>query len=104
MIARIWRGTTDAARAEEYVRFLEGTGLREYRETPGNRGVFLLRRVQEGRAEFVTLTLWDSFEAIRRFAGPVPEKAVYYPKDREFLHELSPTVEHFEIVEGPWSL
>lgn len=101
MIARIWRGTTDAARAEEYVRYLEETGLREYRETPGNRGVFLLRRIEGDRAEFVTLTFWESFEAIRRFAGPVPEKAVYYPKDREFLHELPPTVEHFEIVDGP---
>ena len=53
MIARIWRGATRAEDAEGYVGYLEGTGLREYRETPGNLGAWVLwRRVGE-RAEFV---------------------------------------------------
>jgi len=33
MIARIWRGRTAASKSDEYVSFLERTGLRDYRET-----------------------------------------------------------------------
>ena len=44
--------------------------------------------------------LWDSFEAIRRFAGEDYEKAHYYPEDREFLIELEPFVDHYEVLAG----
>lgn len=98
MIARIWRGRTAASRSDEYVSFLERTGLRDYRETEGNRGVLLLRRVSDGEAEFTTLTLWDSMDAIRRFAGDEPERARYYPEDPEYLLEMTPFVEHYEVA------
>src|SRR2546430_11445405 len=52
LIARIWHGVTDAARAEEYAAYLERTGARECRATPGNRGVYVLRRIKQDRAEF----------------------------------------------------
>jgi heme-degrading monooxygenase HmoA len=99
VIARIWRGRTPAVRADEYVAYLEGTGLAEYRATDGNRGVLVLRREVDGIAEFTILTLWDSMDAIRRFAGDDPEQARYYPRDPEFLLEMPPLVEHHEI---PW--
>ncbi|TLZ64192.1 MAG: hypothetical protein E6K16_04465 [Methanobacteriota archaeon] len=101
MIARIWRGIVDETRADEYARYLEKTGLKEYRSTPGNRGVYVLRRAERGRAEFLLMSLWDSMEAIRRFAGPDVEKAVYYPKDKEFLLELEPKVVHYEVLAAP---
>jgi hypothetical protein len=41
---------------------------------------------------------WDSWDAIRAFAGPDPERAVYYPEDRAFLLELDPHVRHFEVL------
>lgn len=79
----------DAARTE---RLLEATGVKECRVTPGNRGVYVLRREHGGRAEFLLISLWDSFGSIRKFAGPGVEKAVYYPKDKEFLIEVEPRV------------
>lgn len=72
MIARTWRGSTKAEDADAYIDYLRGTGFAEYRATPGNRGVLALRRVAQGRAEFLLLTLWDSEEAVRRFAGTTP--------------------------------
>ncbi len=69
MIARTWRGWTAAADADRYVEYLLQTGVKEYRETPGNRGVFMLRRISDDRAEFLLVTLWDSMEAVREFAG-----------------------------------
>ena len=98
MIARIWRGTVRAQQADEYYRYLEQTGLKEYRQTAGNRGVQVLRRIQGETCEYLLITFWESWEAIRRFAGDQPEKAVYYPRDREFLLELEPDVQHFEVL------
>src|SRR2546423_2568582 len=98
MIARLWRGVVPASRADEYHRYLEETGLKEYRATPGNRGVQVLRRIQGDRCEYLLITWWENWDAIRRFAGQEPEKAVYYPRDREFLLELEPYVQHFEVV------
>jgi len=37
--------------------------------------------------EYVLVTLWDSMDAVRRFAGPEPERAVYYPEDDIYFPE-----------------
>ncbi len=98
MIARSWRGATKAEDAEPYLEYLRQTGLAEYRKTPGNRGVLGLRRVVKDRAEFLLISLWDSAEAIRRFAGDDLEKAVFYPEDERFLVERDDHVSHYEVV------
>ena len=98
MIARSWKGATRAADADAYLEYLHATGLAEYRAAPGNRGVLALRRVAEGRAEFLLITLWDSEEAIRGFAGDDIERAVFYPEDERYLIERGERVEHHEVV------
>jgi heme-degrading monooxygenase HmoA len=98
MIARIWRGTVRETDKDTYYAYLQETGLKEYAAVPGNRGVYTLRRVSEGKCEFLLLTLWDSWDAIKAFAGPDYEKAVYYPEDKRFLLELVPLVEHYELL------
>jgi heme-degrading monooxygenase HmoA len=98
MIARTWRGSTAAADADRYVEYLRGTGVREYRQTPGNRGVLMLRRVEGERAAFLLLTLWDSMEAVRAFSGPDERRAVFYPEDDAFLVERDDHADHFEVV------
>jgi heme-degrading monooxygenase HmoA len=100
MIARIWRGVVREANKDIYLDYLKKTGLEEYTETPGNRGVFTLRRVADGKCEFFLLTLWDSWDAIKAFAGDDYEKAVYYPEDEKFLLSLEPKVTHYEVIEG----
>jgi heme-degrading monooxygenase HmoA len=102
MIARIWRGATRAQDGDVYLDYLQRTGFAEYRATPGNRGVLGLRRIEGDRAEFVLLTLWESEEAIRRFAGDEIEKAVFYPEDERFLVEREERVSHFEVAFEDW--
>lgn len=99
MIARIWRGTTRADQADGYLAYLEATGLKDYAAVPGNQGTQVLRRIEGETAEFLILTLWDSFAAIRAFAGDDYERAVYYPEDTAFLLDLDPTVTHYEVIE-----
>ena len=98
MIARTWAGATSAADADAYLDYLNATGFPEYRATPGNRGVLALRRVSGDRAEFLLLTLWESEEAIRRYAGDDIERAVFYPEDERFLIDRGERVLHYEVV------
>jgi heme-degrading monooxygenase HmoA len=98
MLARIWRGATRADDHSAYLDYLRHTGFKEYRETPGNRGVLALSRRRGDRAEFLLLTLWDSVEAIRRFAGDDIERAVFYPEDDRFLVERDLVVEHYDVT------
>ena len=101
MIARVWQGATAAEKASQYYDYLEKTGLKEYRATEGNRGVWVLHRIEAGQAEFVLISLWDSLEAIRRFAGEDIHQAVFYPEDKDYLIELTPEVRHYEILARP---
>jgi heme-degrading monooxygenase HmoA len=101
MIARLWRGRTKAEDAEAYRDYLFATGVRSCRNTPGNCGVHVLRRVHGGVAEFVFVSLWESREAIHAFAGDDLERAVYFPDDTRFLLEMEPNVTHYEVFAEP---
>ncbi len=98
MIARIWRGITPESKADQYFDYLMATGLKDYVATPGNRGVLVLRNIGEGRAEFLLISLWESLDAIRRFAGDNIDTAVYYPEDEEYLLTLEPKVAHYDVL------
>jgi heme-degrading monooxygenase HmoA len=98
MIARVWKGRVREQQADAYLEYLKETGLPHCRRTPGNRGVSIQRRIADGVAEFVFTSRWDSWDAIRAFAGADAERAVYYPEDRAFLLELDPHVRHFEVL------
>jgi heme-degrading monooxygenase HmoA len=98
MIARVWSGATPEKKSDRYLQYLGKTGVTECRATPGNRGVYVFRRIAEGRAEFLFISLWESLESIKSFAGPDLDKAVYFPEDREFLLEMEPHVRHYEVA------
>jgi hypothetical protein len=98
MIVRIWHGVTPEAKADQYLEYLKATGVKEYRAIEGNKGVQVLRSVREGRAEFLTVSYWESYDAIRKFAGDEIDIPVYYPEDKEFLLEFEPKVVHYEIM------
>lgn len=103
-VLRTWRGATRAEDASEYVGYLNATGYRGLRETPGNLGVLGLLRVAGDRAEHVVMSLWESEEAIRGFAGDEIERAIFYPEDDDYLVEKDLHVDHFEVVfEDGWS-
>jgi heme-degrading monooxygenase HmoA len=65
MIARIWRGAVRAADATAYASYIQQTGIEGYKATPGNRGAWMLWRPDGEQAEVITLSFWDSREAIQ---------------------------------------
>ena len=101
MIARMWRGWVRTADREAYVDYIEGTGMTEYRASPGNQGAWMVARdLEDGRTEIVTLSFWSSRDAIRGFAGDDIERAVFYPEDDRYLVDRETTVTHSEVVSG----
>jgi len=106
MIMRTWRGAVRPEDAEEYLRHQGDTGVREYRETPGNLGVLVLRRSRGDLIEVSTLSLWTSMDAVRAFAGDDPERARFYPGDDDLLAQKDSHADHYEVVSadlGPGS-
>ena len=99
MIARVWAGSTRAGDADAYLDYLHRTGLAEYARTPGHRRTITMRRIADGRADFLLLTLWDSLDAVRAFAGDDLERAVFYPEDDRFLVARDDRVTHYEVMD-----
>jgi heme-degrading monooxygenase HmoA len=99
MIARMWRGWVRTEQANAYVAYITGTGLREYAATPGNLGCQMWTRdLGDGRTEILTVSWWESRDAIIGFAGSDIEAAVFYPEDDEYLVDRETTVSHFEVA------
>ncbi len=96
VITRIWHGMTAVDHADDYLAFLERTGVAEYKATPGNLSCQIWRRREKEVCHFWTVTTWESIEAIRRFAGDEYEKAKYYPEDSRYLLAFEPSVIHCE--------
>jgi heme-degrading monooxygenase HmoA len=99
MIAKLWRGRTAAADAEAYGAFLQRTAHPDYGGVEGNRGWVLLRREAGDAVEFGFLSLWDSMDAVRRYAGEIAERPKYYPEDERYLLERPGAAELFEVVD-----
>lgn len=69
MIARTWQGVVRLDDADVYADYIRETGFAEYVQTAANRGAWMLRRDKGDRTEFITLSLWDSVDAIRAFTA-----------------------------------
>jgi hypothetical protein len=99
MVARIWRGWVATDRVDDYVGYIEKTGIAEYRQTPGNLGAQMLTRdLGDGRTEVLTLSWWISVKSIRGFAGDDIEIAKFYPEDDEYLVDRETTVTHYQVA------
>jgi heme-degrading monooxygenase HmoA len=99
MIARIWSGAVRTSNADEYARYIRETGFAEYGRTPGNRGAWLLRRDDNGTTEFITLSFWESIDAIRAFAGEEIDAAVLYPDDERYLIGGESRIAHYDVAD-----
>lgn len=97
-VARIWRGRTRASIAEAYAVYHYEEGVRKLRAIPGNLGVNVFRRVENGVAEFTTISYWSSRDEIKAYAGADIEKPHHLPRDAEYLLELPTSVTHYDVL------
>ena len=99
MIARIWRGwASSVEKADLYQEFLRSTFLPSIHSIEGYRGARVLRRGVDGEVEFMTITHFDSLDAIRQFAGTDYEAAHVASRARELLSRFDVRCQHFELA------
>jgi heme-degrading monooxygenase HmoA len=99
MVARIWRGRVPNAKADEYQKYLDESGVQKLRAIPNNLGAQMFRRPYDAKTtEFVVISYWPNREAIHAYAGADIDKVHDLPRDMEFLVDPEKTVRHYDIV------
>jgi hypothetical protein len=92
-----WHGRTKANNADAYLQYLFKSGIPAHRVTPGNKGAWVMRRIEGDVAHFITLSFWESYDAIVSFAGADLGVAKYFPEDEKYLLEFASGVTHYEL-------
>ena len=101
MILRMWKARSTQQQWDQYAQHATKKVFPGLQAIEGYRGAYLLRRLVGDAVETVVMTLWDSMEAVRRFAGPKPDRAVVGPEARGVLTDFDEFVTHYEVVHSP---
>jgi heme-degrading monooxygenase HmoA len=97
VIAHLWHGWTTPEDADAYEEFLRTEMFPSIHRVDGFLGADLLRRDAGDEVAFVTITRFESLDAVRAFAGEDYEHAVVEPDARRLLAHFDERSEHFEI-------
>ena len=97
-IVRIWRGRTPRDRADEYEAYNYEAGIKPLIKKA--LGVQTLRGDRENETEFMTISYWESVEAMRKFTGGDPRKIHHLERDEEFLIELPKEVQILRLLKS----
>jgi len=99
VIARQWKGIAKPGQAEAYLHHLKTDTFPKLSAIPGFiRASILSRSVQTG-TEFQIVTIWDSLDAIRAFAGSNFDVAVVPPVVQELMASYDSQVAHYDLRE-----
>ena len=101
MIARLWHGSTTRENADAYETLLKTKILPGIHRVKGYAGAYLLRRDLTDGMEFATLTLFESLDAVRAFAGKDYKVAVVSPEARKLLSRFDQRSLHYDVVMRP---
>src|SRR5438046_10524479 len=85
LVARLWHGATPAAQGDAYAAYLQQTGVKDCRATPGNHGAQVLRRTVGDEAHLLCISCWGSLAGLRAFAGAAIYEARDYRAARKCL-------------------
>ncbi len=97
-VVRSWSGVAAVGKHVDYVTHLERDVVPSLQRLQGFCGMRVLRQMVDGRHHFRVLTLWESLDSIRAFAGDAIERAVVPEAARAALSSFDRRVEHFDIV------
>ena len=97
MIGRVWHGWTAPQNADAYEQLLRREVLPGIGRIDGFGGAEVLRRDAGDEIEFVTITFFESLEAVRAFAGQDYEVAVVPPEAQRLLTHYDTRSAHYEL-------
>jgi heme-degrading monooxygenase HmoA len=98
MIARSWSARATPEKASEYAAFFRDRLVPELSQIAGHMGSLVLSKPNAELVEVVVLTFWESMEAVRRFAGDPPDRAVIEPNAQALLASFDTSVEHLTVA------
>lgn len=96
-IMRKWHGKVPIEKADEYENFLIKKAAPDYSSAEGLMKLYFQRKDEESIAHFLLITIWDSIESVKKFAGHNPGIAKYYPEDDSFLLEKEKHVSMYNV-------
>jgi len=96
-IMRLWHGEVAIENADEYEEFMIKKAAPDYSSVEGLLNLSFQRKNEKTKAHFLLVTIWDSLESIKKFAGEEPELAKYYPEDDDFLLEKEKYSSMYEV-------
>jgi heme-degrading monooxygenase HmoA len=97
-IVRIWRGRTPRDRVDEYEAYNYEVGIKPLISKA--LGVQTFREDRENETEFMTISFWESVEAMSKFTGGDPRKVHHLERDKEFLSELPKQVQILRLLKS----
>lgn len=96
-IMRLWHGEVEIEKADEYENFMIERAAPNYGSVDGLQKLYFQRKNEEKNVHFLLVTLWDSIESVKKFAGDNPEIAKYYPEDDDYLLRKEKHVSMYEV-------
>ena len=101
MIARVWRGWTKTEDADAYEKLLREVVYPELETIKGYISGYILRQDNKEESEFVTMNLFESIDAVKKFAGADYEVPVFEPEARRLLSKVEPIARHYDVKKAP---
>lgn len=100
MIARLWHGWTKRENADAYTQLLREKILPGIELVQGYEGAHVLRRDTGEEVEFITITFFQTMDAVRAFAGDDYELAVVSEQAKKLLAHYDARSVHYEVALG----
>ena len=97
MIVRTWHGRTRFSDGDAYEAFMIERAAPDYGSVAGLENLFFTRRDEGDVSHFLLVTIWDSIDSVRNFAGENPEIAKYYPEDDGYLLEKEDYSHNYQV-------
>jgi heme-degrading monooxygenase HmoA len=98
MISRHWTGIARRDAADQYIAHLENETFPRLASLPGFLRATILRREVDAGTEFRIVSVWESEESIRAFAGADVEAAVVPDAVQPMMVAYERRAIHYEIV------
>ncbi len=100
MISRHWKGVAKPGEGDNYIEHLRTDTFPKLSKIKGFISASILKRRVDQATEFLIITVWESMEAIERFAGPSADVAVVPESVQAMMIEYDRTACHYEVVEN----
>jgi len=104
MISRHWKGVAKPGQADNYIKHLKNDTFPKLSEIDGFISASILQRPVEQGTALLLVTEWESIDAMKAFAGELPDVAVVPPVVQAMMIDYDRSVRHYEVAETYTSL